>query len=204
MSVSQILVYSIPFLMALVCWFTNWMAVKLLFKPTEPFNFKIFRWQGVLPKRQDILAEKIGQMFAEELFMSDDLKNRIKHPDNIDKFIEFIEVRIDQYLKIDFPAKYPITSIFFGKDRREKIKHDLLEQVQIQAPYIIEQVMDQLDNNISMNALVTDRVGVLSTDKLEQLLNGVLKKDMLIIGLLAGVVGFVVGCIQVLLIEVFK
>jgi uncharacterized membrane protein YheB (UPF0754 family) len=204
MSVSQILIYSIPVIMALVCWFTNWLAVKMLFRPLEPTHFGLFKWQGILPKRQDLLAEKIGKMFAEELFLSQDIKHRIQHPDNIDKFIEFVEEKIDHYLRIDFPVKYPITSIFFGKDRRNKIKHDLLEQVHVQAPGIVEKIMDQLDGHIKMESLVTDRVGALSTEKLEMLLNTTLKKDLLFVGWLAGVVGFVIGLIQVLLIEVLR
>ena len=190
--------------MAVVCWFTNWLGVKLLFKPTEAKGFGFLRWQGILPKRQDVLAEKIGVMFAEELFLSGDLKRRIKHPDNINRFTEFVEEKIDYYLRIDFPARYPFASMFFGQQRRDKIKYDLLEQVQIQAPIIVDQVLEQLDEHIKMEDLVTDRVTVLSTDKLEQILNTTLRKDMIIVGFVAAFCGFFIGCIQTTLILVLR
>ncbi|MFT5861156.1 MAG: uncharacterized membrane protein YheB (UPF0754 family), partial [Flavobacteriaceae bacterium] len=37
------MIYTLPFIAALVGWFTNYLAVKMLFHPKEPINFYFFK-----------------------------------------------------------------------------------------------------------------------------------------------------------------
>ena len=67
------MLYLLPFIGALTGWVTNWIAVKMLFHPKEPKNFLFFKVQGVFPKRQKVMAEKLGHIVASELFSIDDV-----------------------------------------------------------------------------------------------------------------------------------
>jgi len=51
----------IPVIGFIIGYFTNYIAIKMLFHPRK----KIFGIQGVLPKRKEILAKKIGQITPE-------------------------------------------------------------------------------------------------------------------------------------------
>jgi uncharacterized membrane protein YheB (UPF0754 family) len=204
MSTSQIFIYLTPIVSGLIGWFTNWVAVKMLFKPVKPVNFGIYKLQGVFPKRQDKLAASIGRMVADELLTAHDIRERVLHQDNIDALLEFVENKIEHYLKEDFPVRYPIASIFFGKRRREQIKIDLMNEVHVMAPEVIHKVMEDLEKNMKVEDLVAQKVAALSPDKLENLINGILKKELGFIEWSGAVLGFLVGVIQVLLIELFK
>ncbi len=188
----------------LIGWFTNWVAVKMLFKPEKPVNFGIYKLQGVFPKRQDKLAQSIGKMVADELLTTHDIRERVLHKDNIDALLIFVESKVEHYLKHDFPIKYPIASIFFGKRRREQIKIDLMQEVHVMAPEVIHKVMEDLEENMKVEELVAKKVSALSPDKLEDLINGILKKEFRFIEWSGAVLGFLVGVIQVIFIEVFK
>ncbi len=50
-----------PVIGFIIGYFTNWIAIKMLFHPRR----KIFGIQGVLPKRKGILAKKIGEISPE-------------------------------------------------------------------------------------------------------------------------------------------
>ena len=189
---------------ALIGWFTNWVAVKMLFKPVKPINMGLFKLQGIFPKRQDKLAASIGRMVADELLTTHDIREKVLHPDNIDSLLEFIDLKVDDYLKNDFPRKYPITSIFFSKRRREKIKMDLMHEVHLFAPEVIHRVMEDLEENMKVEDMVANKVAKLSPGKLEDLLNGILKKEFKFIEWSGAVLGFLVGLIQVAFIEIFK
>jgi uncharacterized membrane protein YheB (UPF0754 family) len=52
----------IPFLSAFTGWFTIWILLKMLFHPKEPKIIAGFRFQGIFPKKQGLLAEKTGEM----------------------------------------------------------------------------------------------------------------------------------------------
>ena len=62
------ILYLLPLVAALIGWFTNYIAVKMLFHPKNPKGFLFVKIQGVFPKRQKALAQKLGDLVAEELF----------------------------------------------------------------------------------------------------------------------------------------
>lgn len=188
----------------LIGWFTNWVAVKMLFKPEKPVNLGIMKLQGIFPKNQGQLAERIGKMVAQELLTTHDIRERVLHQDNINALLEFVDTKVEEYLKNEFPRKYPITSIFFGKRRREKIRLDLMQEVHVLAPEVIHKVMEDLENNMKVEELVAKKVAALSPDKLEDLINGILKKEFKFIEWSGAILGFLVGLIQVIFIEIFK
>ena len=68
------MLYIIPFISAGIGWFTNFIAIKMLFYPREEKNFLLFRFQGIFPKRQEVLAGRLGKIVAEELFSLGDYK----------------------------------------------------------------------------------------------------------------------------------
>jgi uncharacterized membrane protein YheB (UPF0754 family) len=69
-----------PIIGALIGYFTNWLAVKMLFRPrnkikigklTLPFT------PGIIPKRKPALAKAVGKAVGEQLFTKDDLTNAV-------------------------------------------------------------------------------------------------------------------------------
>lgn len=69
-----------PVLGAVIGYFTNWLAVKMLFRPYYPK--KIGKWRlpftpGIIPKRQPALAKAVGRAVGEELFTKEDLSNAL-------------------------------------------------------------------------------------------------------------------------------
>lgn len=188
----------------LIGWFTNWVAVKMLFKPVKPVNLGFYKLQGVFPKRQDKLAASIGKMVADELLTTHDIRERVLHQDNIDALLVFVDTKVEHYLQNDFPIRYPIASIFFGKRRREQIRLDLMNEVHVLAPEVIHKVMEDLEKNMKVEDLVAKKVEALSPDKLEDLINGILKKELTFIEWSGAILGFFVGVVQVVLIEIFK
>ena len=42
------------FISATIGWITNWVAIKMLFRPHKEINFGLFKIQGLIPKRKKI------------------------------------------------------------------------------------------------------------------------------------------------------
>jgi len=65
-----------PLLGALIGYFTNWLAVRMLFRPYYPKKIGKFRvpfTPGIIPKRKAALAKAVGKAVGEQLFTKDDL-----------------------------------------------------------------------------------------------------------------------------------
>ena len=72
-----------PLIGMVIGYFTNYLAVKMLFRPLYPK--KIGKWQlpftpGVIPKRQGALAASLGHAVADELFTTEDLHASLASP----------------------------------------------------------------------------------------------------------------------------
>lgn len=67
-----------PILGAIIGYATNYIAVKMLFRPYKPWkigNFTLPFTPGIVPKRKNALARAIGDAVGHHLFTGDDLKD---------------------------------------------------------------------------------------------------------------------------------
>ncbi|MGC8768489.1 DUF445 family protein [Calditerrivibrio sp.] len=66
-----------PFLTGFVGYFTNYLAIKMLFRPHKK-SWYSFGWQGVIPRNRSKLAKEIGKLVGNELIKEDDIIKSIK------------------------------------------------------------------------------------------------------------------------------
>ena len=195
------MIWSLPFIAALVGWFTNFLAVKMLFYPKDPISvFGLFNIQGIFPKNQRNVAEKIGKMVADELLSSDDILEKMNNPENVLSITELVEAKIDFFLNVTFPKQYPITSVLVSEKRKTKLKDELMEEVNTSVPQVINHYMQNIEERFNVQQIIKDRVAVLSPEKLENLIMNLLKKEFKFIEYIGAVIGFLIGWIQVLMV----
>lgn len=197
------MIYTLPFIAALVGWFTNYIAVKMLFHPKKPVNlFGIYTLQGIFPKNQQQVAEKIGKMVAEELLSSDDLKEKLNNPENILSIKELVEAKIDFYLNVTFPKNYPITAALVGDKRRTKLKDTIMGEVHESVPAMIDSYMANIEEKFNVEHIIKEKVNQLPPERLEDLIMMLLKREFKFIEYIGAVIGFFIGWIQVLMVVV--
>ena len=192
------MLYTLPFIAALIGWFTNWIAVKMLFHPRKPIKILFFSVQGVFPKRQKALAEKLGTMVANELFSVDDVIAQLKGGNN-EKIMEFIDVKIDEFIQVKLPSAMPMLGMFLNAELKEKIKQTLLLEISALIPGLVDTYAENLKNNFDVKEIVYQKVLLFSNDKLEDILNGIMKKEFKFIEIIGGVLGFLIGLVQLLI-----
>lgn len=195
------MIYTLPFIAALVGWFTNYIAVKMLFHPQKPVNILgIYTLHGIFPKNQKQVAEKIGKMVAEELLSSEDLKEKLNNPENILSIKELVEVKIDYYLNVTFPKNYPITAALVGDKRKTKFKDTVMEEVEESVPAMIDHYLSNIEERFNVENIIKEKVNNLPADRLENLIMMLLKKEFKFIEYIGAVIGFLIGWIQVLMV----
>lgn len=195
------MIWTLPFIAALVGWFTNFIAVKMLFYPKKPFSvLGLFSIQGIFPKNQHQVAEKIGKMVAEELLSSDDLREKLSNPENILSIKEMVQAKIDFYLNVTFPKHYPITAALLGEKRKTKFKDQVMLEVNESVPAVIESYMENLEERFNVEQIIKDKVADLPSEKLESLIMNLLKKEFKFIEYIGAVIGFLIGLLQVAMV----
>ena len=195
------MIYTLPFIAALVGWFTNYIAVKMLFHPKEPVNILgVYKLQGIFPKNQQKVAENIGRMVAEELLSSEDLREKLNNPENILSIKELVEAKIDYYLNVTFPKNYPITAAIVGDKRKIKLKEAVMTEVHESVPSMIDSYMANIEEKFNVEHIIQEKVNNLSPERLEDLIMKLLNKEFNFIEYIGAVIGFIIGWVQVLLV----
>lgn len=196
---SGISLFLLPLISAFIGWFTNWIAIKMLFHPKEPKRILGIRFHGIFPKGQKQFAEKLGALVASELLHFDEIAHHIKNPEQLKDLNPLIEEHIDHFLTHKLKEKMPVISMFVGTDTVQKIKEGFLEEVDSMLPILMQQYADKLASKIDIQKMVTQKVAQFSSDKLEEILVAIMKKEFRFVEIIGAVLGFVIGIIQVLL-----
>jgi uncharacterized membrane protein YheB (UPF0754 family) len=196
------MIYTLPFIAALVGWFTNYIAVKMLFHPKKPVNILgVYKLQGIFPKNQQNVANKMGKMVAEELLSSKDLKDRIISEDNISSIVQIIENKIEDFFSVKVPKRFPtISRLILSEKRKARIVQELMAEVHTAVPEVMESYFGDLEEQFNVEEMITEKVNHLSSDKLEDLLMSLLEKEFKFIELIGAVIGFIIGWIQVAMV----
>lgn len=193
--------YLLPFISAFIGWFTNWVAIKMLFHPKEPIQFLGMRVQGVFPKGQQQFAQKMGMLVASELLHFDEIANKLADPKQIAELRPHIEVHINNFLEHKLKEKLPVISMFVGAGTIDKIKEGLLEEIDEMLPELMHQYAEKLKSKIDIEVMVTEKVANFSSDKLEEILVSIMKKEFKFVEIIGAVLGFVIGLLQILITQ---
>lgn len=194
------MIYLLPFIAALIGWVTNYLAIKMLFHPRVEKRVLGFRIQGVFPKRQKDLANKLGQIVSDELFSMEDVKARLVESAHAPETRQLIESKIDEFLKEKLPSAVPMVAMFMNSDLAEKIKRTLASSLSEAIPHLVDMLGEKLDDAVDVHEIVRQKVEGFSSDKLEEILFAIMSKEFRFIEIIGAVLGFVIGVIQVLLL----
>lgn len=193
------MLYTLPFISALIGYVTNFLAVKMLFHPRKELNLGIVRIQGIFPKRQKKLAEKLGDLVAKELFSIDEIKRIVQDPSILEGTDAIIGQRIDDFL-VAFIKSKPMLSMFITDGVKEQIKQTLLSEIASMLPEMLDTLSAKIEEKVDIKQIVSDKVSNFSSDAMEKMLYSIMSKEFTFIEILGGILGFVIGLAQMLLI----
>jgi uncharacterized membrane protein YheB (UPF0754 family) len=195
------LIYTLPLIGALIGWLTNYIAIKMLFHPREEVKILFIPLQGVFPKRQKDFARKLGQIVSEELVSVEDLTARLKEKATSAAILNHIALRLEEGIAQRMPRAFPMLAMLMSSDMAEKIKSFLREQIGSLNEELIEKLSNELEEELDVHRIVEEKVGAFSSDKLEEILFSIMRREFKFVEMVGAVLGFLIGVAQVLLLS---
>lgn len=191
------MIYTLPFISAFIGWFTNLIAIKMLFHPRKPINILGIKIQGIFPKRQAQFAQKLGALVSKELINVDELTAKINNPETTKHAIPLIEEHVNKFIDTKLKEEIPLLSMFISSDTINNIKNSIVTEVELILPMILENITNKLKGSVNIEQMVTEKVSQFSSDKLEDILNQIMKKEFVFIEIIGAILGFIIGVIQI-------
>lgn len=180
---------------AVIGWFTNYVAIKLLFRPHKPIEIFGYSVQGVIPKRRKEIARSMARAIEKELLSSEDLAHALKSID----WKKEIETTVDEAVEHRFTqsrwTKLPVVGLV-SDNLKYQLKYRLTKEIITHLDRKKGSIASKVKENIDVQELLVSRIDKLDLMKFERLLTDFIARELKHLEWLGGVMGFLIGVFQ--------
>lgn len=167
------LLLSIPVISAFVGWWTNFLAVKMMFYPIEFVGIKpIFGWQGLIPAKRQKMAEISVDLVLGKLLSVEEIVSRIE----ADKLTDVIERRLNQVLIRVVNDVMEESAATLWASLPIQGKELVYKRIEMDLPNVIEKMVGDFQQNVSEILDIKDLV-VSHLTKHPELINEIFLKS---------------------------
>jgi uncharacterized membrane protein YheB (UPF0754 family) len=176
---------------------TDWLALQMVFRPVRPGRFLGLRWQGRFHKmRANITREYAGVMASDILTPATIMEAVLTGPMS-DRLFALIEYEVHRTIDEQSPALVrPFVRAAIGKEQYQEIKDAAAKRVIEHMPANAALVQDYAARAVDLQALLADRMQLLTDEQYEGLLRPIFKDQEWIVIVLGAVLGFLFGELQ--------
>jgi len=190
----------LPVAGVVVGYMTNWLALRLIFYPIEERRVGPFRLQGVFTRRQQSAGRAYAKLVAEEVVTVSNLAYSLLNGNQSDRTRRMIRDAIRPEADRVVGIMAPLVRIAGGTDRYERVQEAFAEEG-------IERTIEPLhdpefneDRSEAIETLIYERLCALPPEEFIGLLRPAFQEDEWMLVMLGAVLGFVAGCLQLLVV----
>lgn len=189
----------------LIGWFTNYLAIKLLFRPYKEMNFLFFKIQGLIPKRRAEISLNIADVVEKELISVDDIAEKIEEMDISDGVIDrLLDKVIGEKLQKNILDKNPLLKMIINDSVIQKIKSYFKKSILENKEEIVEEIIKIAKEKINFREIILDKMENFSLQEIEEIILRISKNELKHIEIIGGVLGGIIAVFQFLLMLVLK
>lgn len=167
----------------------------MLLKPVKPINILGFKIQGLLPRRQADLADRISEAISREFLKEEDIMGFLKKVDPAEAMRRLIlekwEDKVEEIL-----SSMPFLSMFVSKDKLEKIRDKIAEIFSTEAEKYTELLVQSLESKIDLRETVKRNILAFDVQRLNKIIEEIGYKEFNEIAIFGLIFGIFIGMIQ--------
>ncbi len=187
---------SIPVIAALIGYITNFIAVRMIFRPHKPTRLMGITFHGLVPKRQKEIAASLGAMIERDLFSHHDIHEALQSAETTEEASKFLSEQVELFAQ-RMISQNPMIGAFLQGPLLDQIKNLLQSQMTERFPQFMERVVERVEHRLDVSAIVQSKIEAFDLSKLESLIYEISARELKTIEVLGGVLGFIVGLLQV-------
>ena len=180
-------------------WITNWVAIKMLFRPHKEINFGLFKIQGLISKRRAEIGTGIAKIVQNELISVKDVISNIDREEFSKRLNKLIDEVLNKNLKRKVKEKFPLLKMFFTDKVAKDVGNTIKDIVMENQEKIFEIFSNYAEENIDFEIIISDKISNFSLDKLEEIITLLAKKELKHIEVIGAILGMIIGAVQYLI-----
>ena len=183
---------------------SDYVALNMLFRPVQPTKFLGFiGYQGLLHAQREKITRDYAKILAEDLFSPEILLDGVIKGPGSDKLFALVAKEVDAAIDAQTGIARPLVVLAVGTERYRALKDRVVELVLERLPSTLLEAQDYATSAIDLESTIVEKMNQLTDEEYESILRPVFKDDEPLMIAVGGILGGVVGEIQVLVIEQF-
>jgi len=184
-----------PVIGAFIGWGTNYVAIKLLFRPLLPVNVFGYKLQGIIPKRRKDIAHSMAHAIEQELLSSEDIAgvlNGINWQDEVEKTVtEVVEHRLGSKTIKGLPIIGLVS-----ENIKYHVKYIVTKEILSQIDKKKDSLAAKFKDNVDVKRHLIKKIDALDLTRFEAMLTSFIAKELRHLEWLGGLMGFLIGVFQ--------
>jgi uncharacterized membrane protein YheB (UPF0754 family) len=181
--------------------FTDWLAVKLIFLPREPVRLsRRIVLQGKFQRRRAEVARQYGEIIAREVLTVANLMDSILRGPRSDRLMAMVARMVSKVVDEQTSIAKPVVAVAVGGRRMQEIKQAAATEAIRRLPGTLRHAQGYLTEAMDVANMVEERMLRLTPIEYEGLLRPAFRQDEWKLIAVGGLIGFLVGELQVLLL----
>ena len=181
---------------ALIGWITNFIAIKMLFRPYKEVNLIFFKIQGLLPKRRNEIGNSIAEVVNNELVSIKDIISKISSEDIEENIGAVVDRILESRLKEEIIKNFPMAAFFLSESMLDKIRNIIKQSILENKDEMIKVFGEYLESKVDIKSIIVEKVNAFSLEKIEEIIITLAKKELKHIEYIGAVLGGVIGLVQ--------
>ncbi|MBW2288042.1 MAG: hypothetical protein JRG80_05050 [Deltaproteobacteria bacterium] len=174
---------------------TNWLAMTLIFEPREPVQIGPLRVQGVFIKRQLEVARNFADVIADRVLNSDNLIRHLAEGPSREPVMKIVEEQVEASMRVY--ERDTMVAMLVSKEKIAEAKEDMLDRVRNADMSQSGPVQAFADQSDRIHAQIEKNLQELDSSEFSVVLRPVFQKDEWKLVLAGGVIGTLIGALQV-------
>lgn len=177
-------------------WVTNYVAIKMLFRPYKEINLGLFKIQGLLPKRKHEIGESIAEVIQTELVSLQEILKSLDGEKLEKEMSVVIDKILEEKLQSEITRNFPMLAMFLSSEMLEKIKSVIKNSILENKDNIVEMFSNYLKENVDFKGIIVKNVDAFSLEKLEEVTYTLAAREFKHIEVIGAILGAIIGFVQ--------
>lgn len=179
-------------------WFTDWLALKMIFNPKQPTRyFGVVTWQGLFLKRRKEVAAEYGRLIAREVVTARNVFEAVLRGPLSDRLYQMVTKQVQRMVDEQAGPVRPFVVLAVGSGNYQAMKQMVAEELMKRLPETIKHVESYATDAMDLESTLVGKMQELSPEEFESLLRPAFQQDEWILITVGAVLGFLVGELQV-------
>ena len=160
----------LPFFGFIVGWATNWLALKVIFRPLNPTKIGCFTMHGIFLKRQMEVSETFARVNCVEILHTKAIWETILNGPKSKNFYAMLRAHSIAFTDRLVGRMKPITIAAMGSDQFSEMKEEISQKIAEQLPSVMPHSYKYTTEALDMENTIRERMQKLSYPEFEGVL----------------------------------